>query len=315
MAVTNLLKSGAKVDFTTTDALLNRLQLAVGAYPLPVTTSADFIFFEDRVSKYTGSDTDVIVPMSYSRDTDSWTISGALFNPDMTDVYAYMPSESDASPTLTLSTLESVPVTASALLKPYSIFYTRGLPYYGTVINQFQVNSGSLIIANGYSGNTSSFLRMCENGGYSPNGDAFIIYPFKLNGTLISNYSQLSNSITGSGDVFTTCKFKDGEDYQTSKLHKMCFIKNTSVQNVTLLDNITDIEALSFNGCTNLQTVSIHATSITTKVTSYSNSWFNGAPSTTVIHIPSSVSDPVTAYGAYWNYYSSSGILTYVADL
>lgn len=93
------------------------------------------------------------------------------------------------------------------------------------------------------------------------------------------------------------------------------FIDCKSLTTLTVPSTVTNIDANILKNCTSLQTVNINATSSTTKVTSASASWFNGCNPNLVLHIPSSVTDPATAYGTYWNYYSSSGTLTYYADL
>lgn len=84
---------------------------------------------------------------------------------------------------------------------------------------------------------------------------------------------------------------------------------------VDIPSTVTDIKANAFKGCTKLQTANIYATSSTTKISSYSNAWFNNCSSSLVLHIPSSVTAPTTAYGTYWNYYGSGSTLTYYADL
>lgn len=84
---------------------------------------------------------------------------------------------------------------------------------------------------------------------------------------------------------------------------------------VNIPATVTSIGNNAFKGCTKLQTANIYPTTSSTKITSYSNAWFNGCSSSLVLYIPTSVSDPSSAYGSRWNYYSSSGTLTYYATL
>ena len=89
----------------------------------------------------------------------------------------------------------------------------------------------------------------------------------------------------------------------------------TNLVTVDIPASVTSIGNTAFKGCTKLQTANIYATSSTTKISSYSNAWFNSCSSSLVLHIPSSVTAPTTAYGTYWNYYGSGSTLTYYADL
>ena len=88
-----------------------------------------------------------------------------------------------------------------------------------------------------------------------------------------------------------------------------------SLTNIAIPSSVTSIGSMMFYQCTNLVYVNIYTVSVTTKVSSSSSGWFNGCSSTLILHIPASVTSPTTAYGQYWNYYSSSGTLTYYADL
>ena len=86
--------------------------------------------------------------------------------------------------------------------------------------------------------------------------------------------------------------------------------------------NITSATNLGYcfaKNCSSLTRVDLNVASSTTKVTSRSQQycWFWSVKSSCVVHIPSgmSASDAQTAYGQYWRYYSSSGQLSYTADL
>lgn len=89
----------------------------------------------------------------------------------------------------------------------------------------------------------------------------------------------------------------------------------TNLTSVTIPSSVTSISYMAFKNCTSLVTANIYSTSSSKKMNAKSNTWFNGCSSNLVLHIPSSVTNPATAYGQYWNYYSSNGTLTYYADL
>lgn len=84
---------------------------------------------------------------------------------------------------------------------------------------------------------------------------------------------------------------------------------------ISIPSTVTSIGTSAFRYCTSLQTANIYSTSSTTKVTSASSAWFYNCNPTLVLYIPSSVSDPATTYGTYWNYYASGSTLTYYATL
>ena len=84
---------------------------------------------------------------------------------------------------------------------------------------------------------------------------------------------------------------------------------------ITIPESVISIGRGAFQNCTGLERINLYTTSSSYKPTSYSLSWFYNCSSNCVIHIPSSVTNPTSAYGTYWNYYSESGKLSYVADL
>ena len=94
------------------------------------------------------------------------------------------------------------------------------------------------------------------------------------------------------------------------------FSNCTSLTDANIPSSVTTTGTQIFKSCNKLACVNINITSFSTKITSYSNSWFNGCSSSLILHIPSSVTSPTTAYGNYWNNYGSgSNKLTYYADL
>lgn len=152
--------------------------------------------------------------------------------------------------------------------------------------------------------------------------------------TLPSGISAISNGLFSGCSALKSITIPSNVTSIGSNAFKGC----TSLSEITISSNITSIGASAFEGCTNfitvdipssvtsignttfkgctrLATANIYATSSTTKISSYSNAWFNGCSSSLVLHIPSSVTTPTTAYGTYWNYYASGSTLTYYADL
>ena len=95
------------------------------------------------------------------------------------------------------------------------------------------------------------------------------------------------------------------------------FINCTGLTSLTIPSSVSDIGYSFAYGCTGLTRVNIYSTYTSKKVTSKSSSycWFWNCSSSCVIHIPSSVSSATSTYGTYWRYYSSSGQLSYTADL
>lgn len=80
--------------------------------------------------------------------------------------------------------------------------------------------------------------------------------------------------------------------------------------------SVTSMSATAFAGCTSLQTANLYLTASSYTLSSATSGWFFGCNSSLKLHIPSSVTSPNTAYGGqYWRYYSTSGTLTYTADL
>ena len=92
----------------------------------------------------------------------------------------------------------------------------------------------------------------------------------------------------------------------------------TSLTSVTIPSSVTYMAEGIFKNCSGLTEVYIYADTNTDSSSidpSYIRSFFYGCSSSLVIHIPSTVTDPATTYGQYWNYYSQNGQLSYVADL
>lgn len=92
----------------------------------------------------------------------------------------------------------------------------------------------------------------------------------------------------------------------------------TSLTSVTIPSSVTYMAEGIFKNCSGLSEVYIYADTNNASSSidpSYIRSFFYGCSSSLVIHIPSTVTDPSTTYGQYWNYYSQNGQLSYVADL
>lgn len=89
----------------------------------------------------------------------------------------------------------------------------------------------------------------------------------------------------------------------------------TELTSIAINEGVTSLGHSAFRGCTGLSIANLKMTSSSYKPSSYSVAWFYNCSSTLVLHIPSSVTNPNTAYGYYWNYYANGKTLTYYADL
>ena len=96
-----------------------------------------------------------------------------------------------------------------------------------------------------------------------------------------------------------------------------CFEGCSSLTSIIIPSSVTYFGECIFKDCVSLATAYIYATSNSnsSQIGNYARSFFIGCSGSLEIHIPSSVTNPETAYGQYWNYYSSSGQLSYTADL
>ena len=141
-------------------------------------------------------------------------------------------------------------------------------------------------------------------------GNSAFFYCIGFTGSLI-----IGDCVTSIGDgAFSNCRGLTSVTIGDSVTSIGSYAFNSCsglTGNLTIPDNVTSIGYGAFFYCSGLTSVYIPSTVTTISASSYSSSPFYGCSSNLVIYTDvANASSVPSGWGAYWNYYSSSGTLT-----
>ena len=136
-----------------------------------------------------------------------------------------------------------------------------------------------------------------SNSNYVPSSLKTVIV---TGGTSIASYAFYNCS------SLTSINIPDG----VTSIGSFAFNGCSGLTSITLPSSVTSIGINAFKNCTSMRRIYIPNSVTTISASSYSNSPFYGWNSTAIIYC--GASSKLSGWGAYWNYYSSSGILSVV---
>ena len=271
----------------------------------PIPTSASLFTFNDNtVTGYVGTDTNVVIPRSYSR------IPGTPIITPGTKCYINNPANWGSNATNPTSTLWNNINSVTCTDGNKTIKYTNGTDFIDGIKNSTDFNNWEEVYVIEINCKASSGRAFFSAGSGSFQNN-IVKYPFSFyynNETwTYSSYTATSteqdksisylfttvgygNSIELAGATIIPYQFVDGDDYQVTTVGAT-FQNNDIVERVTILDNINTILANAFKGCTNLVRLDIPYT-----VTSMDNSMIESILNTVDIYFSGTVNQWIDIY-------------------
>ena len=263
------------VNFTSLDNALNELDNVInGAYESSASV-LPFTFTGNTVTGYTGSDTNMVIPTSYSLgEPEEVTVDGVLFtSEELTDLryqlyqfdtIEFKDIESDYTKTYAETELETLPMD-----------FPNGA--YLTMVR---------------------FLMFMEALDLGQIFERFDKFPVVCNGMQLQNYTSYEDyvsslpgivSLTFNGTA-TIQTYITGNDYMVTSIGNNAFQDCDGLSSITIPDSVTSIGNTAFRDCSSLTSITIP-----NSVASIGDEAFWGCSGLTSITIPSGV----TSIGAY----------------
>ena len=109
----------------------------------------------------------------------------------------------------------------------------------------------------------------------------------------------------------TSVQFPETLEYIGAQAYANCY----ALSRLVIPFNVSYIGNKAFEGSYSVKAVYLYTTASTNKIDAAVNSWFTSLGGSTKLYIPSVVTDPISAYGQCWNFYSTTGELGYEATL